>query len=49
MSLAFGPFAQQVVTYPLRLVPDPSGNARVARAQNYTVINDFGLDGTYTS
>ena len=48
MALAFGPFTQQVVTYPLRMVPNPSGNATVARAQNYTVTNDLGLDGSYT-
>ncbi|KAJ9613503.1 hypothetical protein H2200_003445 [Cladophialophora chaetospira] len=43
MSLAFGPFAQQAVTYPLRLRPDPSGDARAARAQNYTVVRGLGL------
>lgn len=48
MALAFAPFTQQVVTYPLRMVPNPSGNATVARVQNYTVIDDFGQDGSYT-
>lgn len=47
MALAFGPFTQQVVTYPIRMVPNPSGDASIARAQNYTVIKDSGLDGSY--
>lgn len=47
MASAFGPFTQQVVTYPLRMVPNPSGDASSARAQKYTVIKDSGLDGSY--
>lgn len=37
VSLALGPFAQQIITYQMRAVMDESpGSATIARAQNYT-------------
>ncbi|ETS77791.1 hypothetical protein PFICI_09853 [Pestalotiopsis fici W106-1] len=37
VSLALGPFAQQIITYQMRTVMDESpGSATIARAQNYT-------------
>ncbi|EER29434.1 hypothetical protein CPC735_071160 [Coccidioides posadasii C735 delta SOWgp] len=37
-NIAFGPMTQQVVTYPLRMVPS-SETATVRRVQNYTVVS----------
>ncbi|EFW15362.1 conserved hypothetical protein [Coccidioides posadasii str. Silveira] len=37
-NIAFGPMTQQVVTYPLRMVPS-SETATIRRVQNYTVVS----------